>query len=263
MTTIIAWAGVDQRGVSSIYIASDSRISWGNSHRWNQGNKTFAAPNDPIIFGYWGDVLFPSLALPTVIDQLGASAIRQRSSAFGDITDSIRRLWTDYPTKEHKDFGIIIAIRRRDKMDSVFELAVVTFEAATKSWNVREVEMPRASALLHIAGSGTREVRNAERLWMESVQGGTSRAVYSSFTEALAQGLDPYSGGAPQLVGLRRIGFGVRFGTVYKGKRYIAGARVTQKAARIAKLEWFNELFERTDGGRAKRLPGAQKHTRR
>lgn len=31
MTTIVAWAGVDQRKVSSIYIASDSRITWGDS----------------------------------------------------------------------------------------------------------------------------------------------------------------------------------------------------------------------------------------
>lgn len=263
MTTIIAWAGVDQRSVSSVYIASDSRISWGNSHRWNQGSKTFAAPSTPNIFGYWGDVLFPSMALPTVVDQLGAGVMRRRGSAFGDITNSIRRLWTDYPQREHKDFGIVMATRRRDNMDAVFELAVVTFEAATKTWDIREIEMPRSSARLHIAGSGAREVRNAESLWKESAQSGTSRAVYSAFTEALAQGADPYSGGPPQLVGLRRIGSGVRFGTVYQGKRYIAGARVTQRAARIAHVEWFNELFERTDGGRATRLREAQRHTPR
>jgi hypothetical protein len=148
-------------------------------------------------------------------------------------------------------------------MDAVFELAIMTFEAATKTWNTREIEMPRSSARLHIAGSGAREVRNAERLWEKSDQGGTSRAVYSAFTEALAQGVDPHSGGAPQLVGLHRIGSGIRFGTVYQGKRYIAGARVTQEAARIAHVDWFNELFERTDGARATRLLEAQRHALR
>lgn len=260
MTTIVAWAGVDQRSVSSVYIASDSRISWGRSHLWNQGRKTFAATDTPHIFGYWGDVLFPSMALPTVLDQLGAGVMRCRGSAFGGIGDSIRRLWTDYPQREQRDFGIVMAARRCESMDAVFELAIMTFEAATKTWDMREIEMPRSSARLHIAGSGAHEVRNAERLWKESNQGGTSRAVYSAFTEALLQGADPYSGGAPQLVGLHRIGPGIRFGTVYQGRRYIAGARVTQGAARIAHVKWFNEMFERTDGGRATRLIEAQHH---
>ncbi len=83
--------------------------------------------------------------------------------------------------------------------------------------------------------------RNSERLWEESLQGGTSRAIYSAFTEGLGQGADPYSGGGPQLVGLHRIGPGIRFGTIYGGKRYLAGACVTQAAARTENVKWFNE----------------------
>lgn len=229
MTTIVAWAGVDQRRVSSIYIASDSRITWGASHLWNQGRKTFAAPGTPHIFGYWGDVLFPALALPTVIDEVAVGATRSRGAAFGGIGSSIRRLWADYPRQEQRDFVIVMATRRREAMNSVFELGVMTFEAATATWDLREVEMPRTSARLHIAGSGAQEVRNAERLWEESPQGGTSRAVYGAFTEALARGVDPYSGGGPQLVGLHRIGPGIRFGTVYGGNRYLAGARLLRR----------------------------------
>lgn len=263
MTTIVTWAGVDQRKVSSIYIASDSRITWGDSHLWNQGRKTFAAPGTPHVFGYWGDVLFPALALPTVMDELAVGAIQPRGAAFGGIASSIRRLWTDYPRQEQRDFGIVMATRRREGMDSVFELAIMTFETATATWDLREVEMPRASARLHVAGSGAHEVRSAERLWEESRQGGTSRAIYGAFAEALAQGADPYSGGGPQLVGLHRIGPGIRFGTVYGGKRYLAGARITQAAARTANVKWFNELFERADGARGRRLPQAQRHTPR
>lgn len=260
MTTVVAWAGVDQRKVSSIYIASDSRITWGDSHLWNQGRKTFAASQTPHIFGYWGDVLFPAIALPTVIDELATGIIGYRRSDFGDIGDSIRRLWTDYPKQEQRDFGIVMATRRRESMNSVFEMAIMTFQAATDTWDLREIDMPPISARLHVAGTGTDEVRKAEHLWDHSREGGTSRAVYSAFSEALDQGIDPYSGGGPQLVGLRRIGPGIRFGTVYRGTRYLAGARVTQKAAHAANVEWFNELFERVDGGRAKRLPDAQRH---
>lgn len=226
LTTIVAWAGVDQRKVASIYIASDSRISWGSSHLWNQGRKTFAASATPHIFGYWGDVLFPSIALPTILDELAAGVIRPRGSAFGEVGSSIRRLWTDYPKQEQRDFGIVMATRRREAMDAVFELAVMTFEATTGIWDLREVEMPRSSARLHLAGTGAREVRDAQRLWEESAHGGTSRAIYSAFTEALGQGSDPYSGGAPQLVGLHRIGPGIRFGTVYQGNRYLQRLRL-------------------------------------
>lgn len=208
-------------------------------------------------------MLFPTLALPTVMDELAVGAIRPRRAAFGGIASSIRRLWTDYPRQEQRDFGIVMATRRLEGTDSVFELAIMTFEAATATWDLREVEMPRASARLHFAGSGAHEVRNAERLWEESLQGGTSRTIYSAFTEALAQGADPYSGGGPQLVGLHRIGPGIRFGTVYGGKRYLAGAHVTQAAARTANVKWFNELFERADGARGRRLPQAQRHTPR
>jgi hypothetical protein len=59
MTTIVTWAAVDTHGVSSIYIASDSRISWGATTVWDSGRKTFASQDCPFVFGYWGDVLFP------------------------------------------------------------------------------------------------------------------------------------------------------------------------------------------------------------
>lgn len=110
-------------------------------------------------------MLFPALALPTVMDEHAVSTIRPRRAAFGGIASSIRRLWMDYPGQEQRDFGIVMATRRREGMDSVFELAISTFEAATATWDLREVEMPRASARLHVAGSGAHEVRNAERLW--------------------------------------------------------------------------------------------------
>ncbi len=262
MTTIVAWAAVDQRQVSSLYIASDSRITWGTSHLWDQGLKTFASATTPHIFGYWGDVLFPSMALTTIVEHLAAGAFRERASAFADVSNALRRLWLEYPSRERRDFGIIMATRRRDKMKSVFEMAVVTYDASADLWATQNIEMPERSSRLKIAGSGAAQVRAAEQHWEESEHAGTSRAIYSAFVDGLKKGSDPSSGGAPQIVGLRRIGCGLRFGTIYRDKRYLAGARVTQKSARAADTEWFTELFERADGGRASRLPSAQTHRR-
>jgi hypothetical protein len=67
MTTLFSWLSVDNRGPSSIYIVSDSRITWGSSgKRWDSGRKVFATKSADI-FGYCGEVLFPSL----VLSQLG------------------------------------------------------------------------------------------------------------------------------------------------------------------------------------------------
>lgn len=70
MTSVVVWAGVDARAVASVYIGTDSLISWGNVSTWDQGRKTFACVSQPHIFGYWGDVLFPALALPLIAERI-------------------------------------------------------------------------------------------------------------------------------------------------------------------------------------------------
>ena len=57
MTTLISWVGIDQRRPTSLYLASDSRISWGSQHhRWDVGRKLFSCKVSADIFGYCGDV---------------------------------------------------------------------------------------------------------------------------------------------------------------------------------------------------------------
>lgn len=59
MTLLASWAAIDTHGISSAYIVSDSRISWGNKKYFDFGKKVFASKKYPEIFGYAGDVLFP------------------------------------------------------------------------------------------------------------------------------------------------------------------------------------------------------------
>ena len=45
-----------------IYLASDSRITWGSANRrWDAGRKLFTSDKSSHAFGYCGDVVFPSL----------------------------------------------------------------------------------------------------------------------------------------------------------------------------------------------------------
>jgi hypothetical protein len=59
MTSLIAWAGMDPHGQTSLYFATDSRISWSlNPPYWDFGRKVFACREEPDIFAFAGDGLF-------------------------------------------------------------------------------------------------------------------------------------------------------------------------------------------------------------
>jgi hypothetical protein len=262
MTSIVTWAAVDSRGVSGLYIASDSRITWGaTGQRWDQGRKTYASESTPHVFGYWGDVLFPAIALPTVIGHLNFGTLTPSPRRpFAGIGSTIRKLWVDYPDKQSRDAGIIMGLRTGEKMESRFWLAVMTYSATVGDWKLSQIPMPGESGQLRIAGSGATEVRAAKALWDKSQHARTSRAVFSAFCEALVSGKDPASGGAPQLVGLHRIGSGKTFGVVYRKERFLSGTRIGRVAAANSDVDWFNDLFERVDGPRMRRLPHAARH---
>jgi len=112
MTSIVVWAGVDTHGPSSLYVASDSRISWGKDDSWDQGRKVFSSASNPHIFGYWGDVIFPALAIPTIIDRIDRGVLNSRDGAWHtEIQQAIRLLWSNYPKGQRKDFGIVHGLR--------------------------------------------------------------------------------------------------------------------------------------------------------
>jgi hypothetical protein len=261
VTSIQVWAGVDTRGVASLYIASDSRISWAPGHHWDQGRKVFAADRKPHIFGYWGDVLFPALALPQISDQIdyalthGADEGEWRRA----LERRVRTLWRNYPSEERRSFGIVHGFRIGEGTGSRFGLTILEYDAQVKIWASRTVPMPPKSAVLHIAGSGAWRVDEAQGLWALSESAGTSRAVYGAFVESVLSGLDGQSGGPPQLCGLYRIDGGRVIGTVVGNRRYFAGADIDEPASTDT-VQWHNELFEITDGSSKRRSLGAQPH---
>ncbi len=263
MTSVAIWAGVDTHGVASVYIASDSRITWGVSHHWDQGRKVFACNLKSHIFGYWGDVLFPALALPLIADRIDRGLLANTDNDWhNDVSQAIRRLWSDYPVNERRDLGLVHGFRIGDGTQCLFSLAITTYERLSDTWQTRQIPMPTESALLEVAGSGTKAVRRSHELWQSSHAANTSRAVFSAFCDYISSGVDPNTGGAPQLVGLYRIGPGRLFGIVHTDQRYFAGAALTGADA-LEGIEWRNHLFERVDAATKRRLRGAQQHAPR
>ena len=63
-----SWIACDPHGVSSAYIVSDSRITWDAKTYYDYAKKVFASSLYPEIFGYAGDVLFPTIVLSQIVE---------------------------------------------------------------------------------------------------------------------------------------------------------------------------------------------------
>lgn len=277
MTSLVAWVGVDQRRQSSLYIASDSRISWSvggtPAYSWDHGKKVFAALTHPLIVGYVGDVLFPLLVVPPLLERIDLQVAEDGLSPVETLISGIRRGWREYPTQEQRSVAIYIGHRTETEIHSAsqtkypktsvrFHLTRMSKEANVPVWQVEQIHVPEStSERLAIDGSGKRNIESALEVWQRSSAADTSRALYSGFVDAVVSGKDAHSGGSPQIAGLYRQGPGRLFGIIHKNQRYFAGMPLLGHES-TGHVEWRNELFERVNEKTKKRLPGAQPQPR-
>ena len=263
MTSLIAWLGVDSRGPASFYLASDSRISWAPGVHWDLGRKLFTCWHSPDLFGYCGDVLFPSLVLSQVSQRLDltSKAISSAEARHRVVVSTAEASLGKYPTGQRRGFTILHCARASSGMTSVFHLWRTDWNMST-GWSDQGIELPTQSVLVLAVGSGESTVASYHAQWRHSEAGRTSRSVFSAFCDSLKRGTDAFSGGAPQLVGLYRTGVGESFGIIYRGDRHLLGLPVGPTEATVVDIEWRNELFERCDGSTMERLTGAQRHAR-
>ena len=87
MTLLLAWASFDdgKDDPSAIYIATDSRISWGDTSTWDFAQKVFCVPQSMEIFGYCGDVMCVTQTLSQIVHLCS-------SNIFGPPTDPAERI---------------------------------------------------------------------------------------------------------------------------------------------------------------------------
>lgn len=266
MTSLIAWIGVAQ-GFSSIYLASDSRISWGSnapSPVWDCGRKLFASKNYPEILGYCGDVLFPSQVLAQIVEHIDAGLFfrvdetpqEKAEKLFSNLKSSFQ----SYPIQQPNQISVIYCTRQNIGKQPTIYTWSISWEAGI--WKMVLIPfLPYKSGLLIAIGSGERTIESFYDKWNKSEINNTSRNVFSAFCDALKSGEDYRTGGAPQLVGLYRKGAAKSFGIIFNNERYLFGLPVNPDAE-WTKVEWRNELFERCDAESRIVLEGAQKHAR-
>lgn len=264
MTTLISWLGVDSRGPASIYLASDSRITWGNAEKWDVGRKIFASKKYPEILAYCGDVLFPSQVLGSIIDQIDNNLLidenDEQSTKKNKIYNCICDSFNSYPKRRRNEFQILYASRQNSKMKSIFHAMKIAWNSS-KGWNLIDLKIPVSSGLIDGIGSGTGSLKEWYNKWQRSDIKGTSRSVFSAFCDSLLSKKDVYSGGAPQLVGIYRKGPAKTFGIVYNNEKFFNGKNINS-LINLNKIEWRNNLFERCDGTTLCLLKGAQRQPR-
>jgi hypothetical protein len=260
MSSVIAWVGVDSRGVASAYFASDSRISWDDGATWNNGRKLFACRRYPHIFAYCGDVLFPIQTLSQITEMIDSDLIAKESDTIDIWTKKIVSImdvgFKTYPPSARRKFDILYCMRDKEGLSSRFHINKISFNPSIAPV-ISSIDIPNCSEAVVVLGSGTLSMKKHLELWKGSDISNTSRMVFSAFCDSLKSGIDHLSAGPPQLVGLWRKWPPKTFGMIWNQQRYFYGTEV-QAAATLGQVRWHNELFEICDPETLARKPDAQ-----
>lgn len=234
VTSLVAWVAADTRGPSSLNIATDSRITWSSdqpaSYGWDYAQKVFASTKVPLLVGFVGDVLFPALVVPGIISRIDRGVFRSDGSIAEGVVEALRRAWREYPPAERRPLNIYLAHRIGDGVSAHFTLTAVSYKPdGAKKWTIQHIPVPSASQVLVVDGSGRIAVRAALDAWQKTAAAETSRAIYSGFGDGVVSGVDPNSGGTPQLGCIYRIGAGRLLGIIHKNRRYFAGSQLNRR----------------------------------
>jgi hypothetical protein len=264
MTLIVSWIGVDDKKegkeIASIYLASDSRYTWGNTAKFDNGIKVFGSTRHPEIFGFCGDVIFPSIILGQIIPQIDNGIIlNDEDTAEIKNTKIFRYIQSSLETYPKEFLREPFTILHATRFKKHFKLFKMSFGGDNLLKN-QEIELPNTSTKVFSGGSGSSEFDNNWWKWESEKHNNcrTSRAVYHCLSQTLRTIKDPQTGGYPQIVGLYRIENTRLFGIIEDGKKYIYG-KESSEDINSSTIEWRNENFERMNPETLKIFEGAQR----
>lgn len=268
MTSLGVALAVDSRGPSGLYIITDSRLTSSNGGIFDAGQKAFASSCSPDIFGFCGDAFLPPAILRQAIDQISSgvlfSACLSSDTRHKLFVQLIRRTFSMQIRMPIDSFSMFHGARDGALMESKFRVwrTVADFDKKSKiiRWFDEELLLEAGNSYFaHLDGSGGSNIAARGKEFDGTSAARTSRAAIWSFCNALNEGKDRFSGGAPQLVGIWRKGDAKNFGFFWKGKPYVCGAEASIGNL-LANVDWFNHRFERCDWRTGKRLLKAARH---
>lgn len=267
MTTLLSWLSVDTRGPSAIYLAADSRITWGSgASRWDSGPKVFAAAT-PDVFGYCGDVVFPSLVLNQIVDLVGRGLLwdakTDAEKRHAAVVDYLKTSFARRHNAPNHSFTVLHVSRQGSSFDCKFLAWRTEYYSQSHTWVDTQIDTSDVgkSKVIAALGSGNKALTKEIAAWQSTTQGETARAIFSAFCDALEAGADPLTGGMPQLVSLDRKSAGKLVGFIDADTRYLHGLPVHYTPAQD-KIEWVDRLFNRISPQTLERLSRSQRYVR-
>ena len=259
MTLIASWVGVDSKKggnqVSSVYFASDSRFSWNSQSVYDEVMKVFCSLKYPYIFGYCGDVLFPSHAIERIIykidcDLLFGEDVDSFTKKIHIICDEIETSLKQYPMSIN--FSILFGSR-----ESTYDFHVGQIDYHDNNLTFKELVLPKTSDTIFVGGSGATSFNEVRNSLQSNPNNGTSRFIYHCLSKTIKDYASPTVGGIPQLVGLFREGPGIIFGIIEGEERYVLGKKICF-VPKCLNIQWRNCNFERVNPKTMRLKEGAQ-----
>lgn len=255
MTTLVCWVAYDDNKPASIYLASDSRLSWNEKNFWNNGRKIFYSKKYPDILGYCGDVLFCSQVISQVISYIDEckvfEGIVDSKVKIAIIKKTIIEALSEYPL--NFSFGIfeILYITREEKYN--FKIYSMKWDKQN-GWSDSEVLIPqidlknsqRATLLRAIGTGGDKYKVFYNTHYKASDIGGYSRSYFMCLDSFLETKEDNYSGGVIQIAALYNNKVARPHGLIKKNKKYLYGLKVEDVNINN-EIQWVNERFEICD----------------
>ncbi|HEP8974296.1 TPA: hypothetical protein VDU83_006725 [Pseudomonas aeruginosa] len=199
--------------------------------------------------------------------RIGIAYLFERTDSAPARMEKVRQVigmaWDTYPDSQKDKTQIVHVSRSEEGVGCKFfyqehildPLALGILSSAMATAPSGEISKP-----LLFGGTGGGSVENSIESWNRRYKSRhTSRAMFAAFCESILSDEDPHSGGAPQLVGLYRIGAGRSFGVIWNNARYFDGQKTLSKASKD-NVAWRNDTFEVVDQSKKKRLPGTSRH---
>ena len=271
MTTLQSWIAYSDTGESpqlprAIYIASDSRITWGSAkHRWEAGRKVFAPREQPHLFGFCGDVILPALVIGQILSAIDSGVLFAQNASATDRHDAIfkavKRAVDRAISTPTSNFTIHHICRESVWPQKTFRAWDIFFTASERSCTSHEIAVPLTTDLVGTYGSGKMSATQHHQKWQLSDAAGRSRALLASFCDSIKLGNDPLSGGPPQVAALYTKGPPVQIGMIVEGRRFLNGMEVDIKPY-LSNIEWRDSLGQVVEPITGDPLPGARRFAR-
>jgi hypothetical protein len=271
VTTLQSWISYSDTGESpelprAVYLASDSRITWGVAdRRWEAGRKVFAPSVEPHLFGFCGDVVLPALIIGQVVSAIDAGILFSDAASADErhetVLRAVKRGVASAVSTPTLDFAIHHLHRVKSWPETCFRAWSISYSSITRTCISREVVIPLTTAVVGSFGSGRQAAREHLDRWQNTEAVGRSRTILASFCDSIRSGEDPLSGGPPQLAALYTSGPPVQIGMYVDERLFFNGLEVDVGTI-LLNAEWRDGLGQRIDPQTGAAAQGARRFAR-